>query len=319
MAGEAEALVAAQGGVEQALGGRLALGEAVDHRLRPRHRDDALAGGHDRPGEDVIGGDRLAVRYVAGEGEGGDIAVALLVGGRLLPPAQLAAMTTTVPADLVPGGRYGLGLLRVPLSCGGAYWGHGGDGLGYQTRGGVTGDGRAVSVVHTSSPSTRQQFTDTLAGVVGEWAQAPAGGVAWDLYGGVGLFAAVLAGQVGTDGRVAVVESAAQAVADGRAALADLPQVDWFTGRVEHVLPSLPAPPDVVVADPPRRGLGRSLVAALCDRAPGRVVHVACDPAALARDVALFAAHGYRLAALRAFDAFPMTHHMEATALLVPA
>ena len=173
------------------------------------------------------------------------------------------------------------------------------------------------------SPGTFWQvhpaLADTLAGVVGEWAQAPAGGVAWDLYGGVGLFAAVLAGQVGTDGRVAVVESAAQAVADGRAALADLPQVDWFTGRVEHVLPSLPAPPDVVVADPPRRGLGRGLVAALCDRAPGRVVHVACDPAALARDVALFAAHGYRLAALRAFDAFPMTHHMEATALLVPA
>jgi tRNA/tmRNA/rRNA uracil-C5-methylase (TrmA/RlmC/RlmD family) len=173
------------------------------------------------------------------------------------------------------------------------------------------------------SPGTFWQvhpaLADTLADVVGEWAQAPVGGVAWDLYGGVGLFAAVLAGQVGRDGTVAVVESAAQAVADGRAALVDLPQVDWFTGRVEHVLPSLPGPPDVVVADPPRRGLGRGLVAALCDRAPGRVVHVACDPAALARDVALFAAHGYRLAALRAFDAFPMTHHMEATALLVPA
>jgi tRNA/tmRNA/rRNA uracil-C5-methylase (TrmA/RlmC/RlmD family) len=86
-------------------------------------------------------------------------------------------------------------------------------------------------------------------------------------------------------------------------------------GRVEHVLASLPGRPDVVVADPPRRGLGRATVAALCDRAPGRVVHVACDPAALARDVALFAAQGYDLAALRAFDAFPMTHHMECVAL----
>jgi tRNA/tmRNA/rRNA uracil-C5-methylase (TrmA/RlmC/RlmD family) len=162
-------------------------------------------------------------------------------------------------------------------------------------------------------------LADTLAGVVGEWAQAPVGGTAWDLYGGVGLFAAVLAEQVGPDGRVTVVESSRRAVADGRAALADLRQVRWRTGRVENELPSLPGRPDVVVADPPRRGLGRALVTALCAAQPGRVVHVACDPASLARDVALFAADGYRVAALRAFDAFPMTHHMECVALLVPA
>jgi tRNA/tmRNA/rRNA uracil-C5-methylase (TrmA/RlmC/RlmD family) len=161
-------------------------------------------------------------------------------------------------------------------------------------------------------------LADTLAGVVSEWAGAPVGGTAWDLYGGVGLFGAVLAEQVGPSGEVTVVESARRAVNDGRAALADLPQVRWKTGRVEHVLSSLPGRPDVVVADPPRRGLGRALVAALAGRAPGRVVHVACDPAALARDVALFAAHGYRLTALRAFDAFPMTHHMECVALYLP-
>ena len=90
-------------------------------------------------------------------------------------------------------------------------------------------------------------------------------------------------------------------------------------GRVEHVLASLPGRPDVVVADPPRRGLGRATVAALCARTPSRIVHVACDPAALARDVALFAAQGYDLAALRAFDAFPMTHHMECVALFRPS
>jgi tRNA/tmRNA/rRNA uracil-C5-methylase (TrmA/RlmC/RlmD family) len=161
-------------------------------------------------------------------------------------------------------------------------------------------------------------LADTLAEVVAEWAGAPSGGAAWDLYGGVGLFAAVLAEQVGPGGKVTVVESARRAVADGRAALADLPQVRWQTGRVEQVLPSLPGRPDVVVADPPRRGLGRALVAELCAREPARVVHVACDPAALARDVALFSEHGYRMAALRAFDAFPMTHHMECVALHLP-
>jgi tRNA/tmRNA/rRNA uracil-C5-methylase (TrmA/RlmC/RlmD family) len=158
---------------------------------------------------------------------------------------------------------------------------------------------------------------DTLAAVVGEWAAAPAGGTAWDLYGGVGLFAAVLAEQVGPDGAVTVVESSRQAVADGRAALADLPQVGWRVGRVENVLAGLGARPDVVVADPPRRGLGRAMVDALCEHAPDRVVHVACDPASLARDVALFAERGYRLERLRAFDAFPMTHHFECVALLV--
>jgi hypothetical protein len=96
---------------------------------------------------------------------------------------------------------------------------------------------------------------DVLAAVVGEWADAPRGGSAWDLFGGVGLFGAVLAGQVGPDGAVTVVESSRQAVADGRAALADLPQVVFRTGRVDQVVASLPAP-DVVVADPPRKGLG---------------------------------------------------------------
>ena len=163
---------------------------------------------------------------------------------------------------------------------------------------------------------------DVLAGVVAGWADAPAGGIAWDLYGGVGLFAAVLAGQVGPTGSVTVVESARQAVVDGRAALADLPQLGWRVGRVEDVLGArppaepLPGPPDVVVADPPRRGLGRKLVEALAGRDPGCVLYIACDPAALARDVALFADHGYRLDRLRAFDAFPMTHHFECVAQL---
>jgi tRNA/tmRNA/rRNA uracil-C5-methylase (TrmA/RlmC/RlmD family) len=159
---------------------------------------------------------------------------------------------------------------------------------------------------------------DVLAGVVGEWAQAPRGGTAWDLFGGVGLFAAVLAGQVGTGGAVTVVESSRQAVADGRAALADLPQVHWRAGRVEHLVGALDAP-DVVVADPPRKGLGRALVDALADAGPRRIVHVACDPASLARDVALLAGRGYDLAGLRAFDAFPMTHHMECVALFTRA
>ncbi|WP_432187231.1 serine hydrolase domain-containing protein [Streptomyces sp. Tue6028] len=78
-----------------------------------------------------------------------------LLAGRLLPPRQLAAMKKTVPVSaevqqLWPGGRYGLGLVERPLSCGGTYWSHeGGDG-GYITLNGVTGDGRRSAVVSMS-------------------------------------------------------------------------------------------------------------------------------------------------------------------------
>ncbi|MEY2270528.1 serine hydrolase domain-containing protein [Streptomyces sp. BF23-19] len=75
-----------------------------------------------------------------------------LLAGRLLPAAQLAEMRTTVPAG-TSGLRYGLGLTSRPLSCGGVYWGHGGDIAGYETRGGVTDDGRAANVAVTSIPS----------------------------------------------------------------------------------------------------------------------------------------------------------------------
>jgi tRNA/tmRNA/rRNA uracil-C5-methylase (TrmA/RlmC/RlmD family) len=72
--------------------------------------------------------------------------------------------------------------------------------------------------------------------------------------------------------------------------------------------------PDVVVADPPRVGAGRAVVERIAALAPARVVYVACDPAALGRDVGYLAEHGYALAGLRAFDLFPMTHHVECVA-----
>ncbi|MFD7812203.1 serine hydrolase domain-containing protein [Streptomyces sp. NPDC059785] len=77
-----------------------------------------------------------------------------LLGGRLLGPGLLHQMRATVPAPGTwPGARYGLGLVSTPLSCGGLAWGHGGDIPGYETRGGVTADGRAVTVAVTAMPT----------------------------------------------------------------------------------------------------------------------------------------------------------------------
>jgi tRNA/tmRNA/rRNA uracil-C5-methylase (TrmA/RlmC/RlmD family) len=157
---------------------------------------------------------------------------------------------------------------------------------------------------------------DTLAGLVADWAEAPRGGRAWDLYAGVGLFASVLAEQVGPAGHVLAIESGRRAVRDGETNLTDLPQVHWRNGRVEHALTDAAKPVDVVVLDPPRKGAGKAVVESIVEGAPDRIVYVACDPAALARDLATFAHHGYGLADLRAFDAFPMTHHVECVALL---
>ncbi|MDQ3906590.1 MAG: TRAM domain-containing protein [Actinomycetota bacterium] len=159
---------------------------------------------------------------------------------------------------------------------------------------------------------------DALAGLVGQWAAAPRGGMAWDLYGGVGLFASVLAGQVGPTGSVTVVESSRLAAADGAAALADLSQVTFVTSRVERALAELPGQPDVVVLDPPRGGAGRQVTAAVTARQPARLIHLACDPAALARDISGYLEGGYHLLALHALDAFPMTHHIECVAALAP-
>jgi tRNA/tmRNA/rRNA uracil-C5-methylase (TrmA/RlmC/RlmD family) len=157
--------------------------------------------------------------------------------------------------------------------------------------------------------------------VVAEWADASPGAVAWDLYSGAGVFAARLADQVGLSGTVLGVESGRPAVADGTAALRDLPWVQLRAQRVERWVGEQTGScaPQVVVLDPPRAGAGKDVVTALTACAPARIVHIGCDPAAFARDIGLYRAAGYTPTHLRAFDAFPGTHHVECLVLLEPA
>jgi tRNA/tmRNA/rRNA uracil-C5-methylase (TrmA/RlmC/RlmD family) len=142
---------------------------------------------------------------------------------------------------------------------------------------------------------------------------------ALDLYCGVGLFAAALAGPLGPRGRITAVESDRGAVEDARHNLAGLDRVRIERGRVDHVLRRLRlGRADLVVLDPPRSGAGRSVVRMLARVRARRISYVACDPVALARDLRWFAEEGYRLQDLRAFDLFPMTHHVECVATLEP-
>jgi tRNA/tmRNA/rRNA uracil-C5-methylase (TrmA/RlmC/RlmD family) len=162
--------------------------------------------------------------------------------------------------------------------------------------------------VHPGAPAV-------LVETVLDYLRPAPGEAALDLYAGVGLFARFLKDAVGESGRVVAIEGDADASALTRR---NAPGVVATAGRVDEVLRGEvhDAPFDLVVLDPPREGAKRKVVEQVVARAPRAVAYVACDPAALARDVAIFAEHGYSLTRLRALDLFPMTHHVECVALL---
>ncbi|HVT63570.1 MAG TPA: TRAM domain-containing protein [Mycobacteriales bacterium] len=164
--------------------------------------------------------------------------------------------------------------------------------------------------VHPGAP-------DALVAAVRRFATLEPADVCVDLYAGVGLFAGALAPLV-PHGDVIAVESVAEAADAATANLADLPNVTVVTEKVARWLRHTNDGADVVVLDPPRRGAGPDVVAGIVKRGPRRVVYVACEPSALARDIAAFAEHGWELADLSAYDLFPMTSHVECVALLTP-
>jgi tRNA/tmRNA/rRNA uracil-C5-methylase (TrmA/RlmC/RlmD family) len=165
----------------------------------------------------------------------------------------------------------------------------------------------------------------TLAEAVLDALDPRRGEVAVDLYCGAGLFAGVLGERIGPDGLVVGIESDGQSVKDARFNLRDMPHVSIERGEVEKVLDEIQFGrgqtrlnrADLVVLDPPRTGAGRDVVKRVAELAGRRIAYVSCDPATLARDLAFFSELGWTLSALRAFDAFPMTQHVEMLATLV--
>ena len=139
-----------------------------------------------------------------------------------------------------------------------------------------------------------------------------------DLYGGVGLFAAKSLMYAGESGSVDIVEGSKSATADAARNFAGKENVHIYTGDVaQHITRFASA--DVIILDPPREGAGREVIGRSTDLQPRVIVYVACDPAALARDTGYLREAGYELDSLRAFDLFPMTHHIECIAKFVPS
>ncbi len=161
----------------------------------------------------------------------------------------------------------------------------------------------------------------TFVGAVLEALAPQPGERAVDLYAGVGLFALALADAVGPDGAVLAVEAEGPAMVSARRNTRSHPWVELRAGRVERVLRPLVRQQiraDIVVLDPPRTGAGRLVAEQVARLGARAVAYVACDPAAVARDTAYLRDAGYGLRALRAFDAFPMTHHVECLAVFEP-
>ena len=142
------------------------------------------------------------------------------------------------------------------------------------------------------------------------------GGLAWDLYAGVGLFSVALTERFQ---RVIAVESSAAACKDlrhnlrvSRAEYVQASTLNYLRQAVERRQPA----PDLILLDPPRAGAGVEAAKMLADLGPRRIVYVSCDPATLGRDLAALIQSGYRLLRLQLVDMFPQTYHMETIAVL---
>lgn len=158
-----------------------------------------------------------------------------------------------------------------------------------------------------SSARAAEMLVDEVRAAAGDEAASGALGDVVDLYGGIGLFSATVAGP---RARTVVVESNPAACADARHNLRDR-DAGVVASQVEQWDPR---PAGLVIADPSRSGLGRrgaAVVAAV--RAP-KVVLVSCDPVAGARDLRMLVDAGYVLDGVAVLDLFPWTHHVETVA-----
>lgn len=243
------------------------------------------------------------------------------VGGcPLLAPPLEAALAALAAARPRPAGEWELalgaeGAVRVAPLAGARGAAGAGDRLPLR----AAGERLAISAGVFAQANAL--LLDALAEAV--LAAAGRGGTALELFAGAGFFTLGLARRFAPVVAVESDPAAARDLAHNlRAAGLDggaTRRVRVVEARVEAWLAAGEAErlsPDVVVLDPPRGGVGAQAAAALARLPARRVVHLSCEPATLARDVAMFAARGWRLASVHGFDLFPQTPHVEVLAVL---
>ncbi len=165
--------------------------------------------------------------------------------------------------------------------------------------------GAAYRVGHFSFFQVNRFLCDELASVV---TANEEGGLALDLFAGVGLFALPLAKRFS---HVVAVESNPAAARDLEANARGSGALEIRTADVEKFLEKYKGKPDLAVLDPPRAGLTPGAIAGLVKAAPARITYVSCEPPTLGRDLKALCAAGYTIKEVRLFDLFPQTFHME--------
>lgn len=165
---------------------------------------------------------------------------------------------------------------------------------------------------HSQAPATYTRLVrEWLADVPSAAAETP---IAWDLYGGVGLFVPALSAALGANGKIYSVDYSTSANQNEQSELAKYNVVS-VNKRVENALEGLPAP-HIIVSDPPRTGAGDAVIEQAAAAGPTRVIQVGCDPATFSRDLAAWAKAGYNVERMALINGFPGTHHFEAIAQL---
>lgn len=147
---------------------------------------------------------------------------------------------------------------------------------------------------------------------------AQGGKLAFDLYCGAGTISLCLAREFDhVIGAEIVPEAVENAIGNAKGnGILNAEFICADAGMAAQELARRELKPDVVVVDPPRKGMAEDAIRAVCSMNPSRVVYVSCNPATLARDVLRFSSFGYVLQEATAFDLFPKTSHVETVCLL---
>ena len=293
----------------------------VEHCLLQKPQADALAAAlrqylaqYHVPGYDVTTGRGLVRHLYVRTNCKGESLVCLLVNGESLPyETELVALlrqaapqtvgvvlgVNTRPGNAILGDRYR------------TLWGE--DALTDVLC------GRTVRLSVPSFYQVNRDQAEQLYALAVEFANLKGGETALELYCGAGTITLALAEVAG---RVIGAEIVPEAIENAKANAVHngISNVEFFCGDAGEMAQKCAAEglrPDVVVVDPPRKGLAPEVIDAVAAMDPARVVYISCDPATLGRDVKRFAASGYRLHRAAAVDMFPRTHHVETVTLMI--